>query len=694
MNIVIDYPWWFLIFCVAAGGALSWLLYKTPFLISGVSENTRRFMLLLRFVGISIICFLLLSPLVKTLLRRVEKPVVAFVTDNSASMLVNTDKEKSQKQIDKIHSDFQRELEDKFDVRFYTLGSTFSDNKSIDFSDKESDISEAFLELKNRYYNRNLGAAILLSDGIYNRGLEPGSIASDLFVPVYCLAWGDTSFQKDAIIKKVQSNKATYLGNTFPVEILANINGFQGQTATLQLLRNNETVQELNFPVSSRTFNKNFSFQLKADNKGMQHYTIRLLPMQGELTEDNNIAHLYIEVLDARQKVLLLAAAPHPDVAAIRYALESSDSYETEFYLLNDFTKSTQAYNVVILHHIPSLAQPNNRVIKELMQNDVSRMVILGAETSPVELAQLQDVLIMGGIRSKNNDVQPRFVPAFAFFNLLEPTRQIINNLPPLQVPFANYKLNPGASVLMTQKIGMVETNDPLWAFNELNGKRSAVISGEGLWRWRMANFSRARNHDAFNDLFLKSVQYLSVKSSKTNLRINASSVYKESEIIYFGAQLYNESFEQITGPEIKMLITDKDNRNFEYQFSANENAYTLNAGNLPKGDYAYKASVKIGEKVYQQAGQFSVQEVNLESINTTANHNLLKNIAAKTGAMALDAKDYQQLIDALKNRDDIVAVSYSEKKLMDLINLWYVLAIILLLFTVEWFIRKRSGGY
>ena len=40
--------------------------------------------------------------------------------------------------------------------------------------------------------------------------------------------------------------------------------------------------------------------------------------MQGEVTYSNNVQDIFIEVMDGREKILILAAAPHPDIAAIK----------------------------------------------------------------------------------------------------------------------------------------------------------------------------------------------------------------------------------------------------------------------------------------------------------------------------------------------------------------------------------------
>jgi hypothetical protein len=83
-----------------------------------------------------------------------------------------------------------------------------------------------------------------------------------------------------------------------------------------------------------------------------------------------------------------------------------------------------------------------------------------------------------------------------------------------------------------------------------------------------------------------------------------------------------------------------------------------------------------------------------IEALNTTANHQLLNAIANKTGAKMVYPNQIEILEKLLSNKEDIVAVSYSEEKLQDLVNLKWVFYLLMAFLTVEWFLRKRFGGY
>ena len=82
------------------------------------------------------------------------------------------------------------------------------------------------------------------------------------------------------------------------------------------------------------------------------------------------------------------------------------------------------------------------------------------------------------------------------------------------------------------------------------------------------------------------------------------------------------------------------------------------------------------------------------ESINTTADHQILYNLAHKHGGEMLNSNEWDKLYKLLEKREDIKTVSYSEKKLLDIINLKWVFFLLIALLAAEWIMRKRNGAY
>jgi hypothetical protein len=119
-----------------------------------------------------------------------------------------------------------------------------------------------------------------------------------------------------------------------------------------------------------------------------------------------------------------------------------------------------------------------------------------------------------------------------------------------------------------------------------------------------------------------------------------------------------------------------------------------LIAGTFPAGNYRYSATVNINGKAYNEKGEFSVSEMNIETIDIIANHQLLYQLANDHYGEMFYPDQLEALLHSIQNRDDIKAVSYTQKRYIELINLKWLMLLIIGMLAVEWFVRKRSGAY
>ena len=142
------------------------------------------------------------------------------------------------------------------------------------------------------------------------------------------------------------------------------------------------------------------------------------------------------------------------------------------------------------------------------------------------------------------------------------------------------------------------------------------------------------------------------------------------------------------------MILTDESNNSFSFTFSKTSNAYLLNAGILPAGFYNYTAQVSYGTNNYKESGKFQIKPLLLEANKTVANHQLMQNIAEKYGAKMYYPNQINNLTKVITANDNITSVIYEENDLKELINLKWIFFILIILLSLEWFLRKRNGAY
>jgi len=237
-------------------------------------------------------------------------------------------------------------------------------------------------------------------------------------------------------------------------------------------------------------------------------------------------------------------------------------------------------------------------------------------------------------------------------------------------------------------------TSEPLIAFTGNSDKLTGIVCGEGLWRWRLASFQRSETHEPFNALVSGMVQLLTSKKDKSLFRVDSKRKFREGENIIFRAELYNESYQPVTDREVNMVIKNENNEEFNYIFSPEASAYTLNAGQFPAGQYDYTATTFDGRNQLTERGQFSINAEIAEYINTTANHHILGLLAAQHDGARYSPAELDALKQAMNARKDIVPVTYEEKHLDEFIDMWWWMVMIMLFLSAEWLLRKRSGTY
>lgn len=648
----------------------------------------------LRSITVALISFLLLTPLLKSVVRRLEKPIVIIALDNSESMLLGKDSATVKGNLIKDLMNLTSDLESSYEVVTYNFSDEVKSGLKGDFKGKQTDMAELIMDLRTRYSNRNVAALLLASDGIVTRGANPVYVSEKEPYSIYAIALGDTNQRKDLLLSKISYNRIAYLGNTFPVEITVTNHRCAGSASRLTVSSGDQMLFSKEMLFSSDESTVTVPVTLKASVAGVQKFRIGLQPVAGELSTANNYKDIFVEVLDGKQKILVLFSAPHPDITAFRSSVENNMNYDVHVHQLNDFKGDVSAFNLAVLCQIPSVQDAGSQILARLQAEQIPVLYLLGEQTNLAAFNALQAGLNIPLTGNSFTPAYPLINNNFNLFSLRQEVVEMITEYPPLSVPFGQYKSGTSSDVLAFQRIGSVNTAYPLIVLSPGIERKTGIIAGEGIWRWRMINFMKAGNHNAFDELISKMVQYLAVKTDKSQFRIFVKNYFNENDIVELDAELYNDSYELINEPEISLSIRNEDGKDFPFSFSRTSNAYYLNAGSFPPGEYTYKAVVMHTGKSLQKTGTFSIAAVNEESLNTVANHSLLYTLAKQHRGQMLRKDEISSFKELLREREDVKTVSYSRKKFTDLVNLPWVLMLLIALLSIEWFIRKRSGSY
>lgn len=675
MQLLFDYPWYYIFLCLLAGALYSAVLYWHS---KGKGDDAlprwaRIAMPALRFVSVSLIALLLMAPLVKRHVNTDERPIIVLAQDMSES--VGRDSHLL------TEADLSS-LAKKYEV------------VTDSFGGRTTDIAAALSSIADRYAGRNLGAVVLASDGIYNQGQNPTTMADRLAVPIYAVGLGDTTHHRDAAVAEVRYNRMAYLGNQFPLEITLQAHQMQGEHATLSVVHNGQRIYSKEVAYNAPHFVLNESATINADKPGLQTYTISLTPLKGEASEQNNTRTIAIEVMDAHQKIAIVAPAAHPDISALRQSIERNPNYEVEVMLEKADPAKLKECSLIVWHNMP-----NTRMGLNLADyKQIPAIYIVGSQTDIGRFNALHSGLEIMAKARKLDEVTASHNNTFALFTLDNEICSRMEQMPPLTAPFGTYRMAGDMQSLFVAKIGNIASDRPLIAFGQQEGVRHSFVVGEGLWKWRLQSYLMTESHDDFDQLMEKMVVYTSLQANKERLHVTYDHIYQEGTPIVLQAEFYNDNFEPINTPDVRIEVRGVDegakdgngtSRKAAYDFNRSGTGYALNLGTPEAGRYSFSATTTWNGKQYSATGTFAVEQINLEQINLVADHGLLNTLAQTTGGAMLTPDQLDRLPQLLDERDDLKPVIYSQTRYTELLNLPLLFVLLVVLLGAEWALRK-----
>jgi hypothetical protein len=684
---------WLLLLCLGLAIAYAWLLYsaKAPW-PAGLNRALAGVRGVVVFV---ILVLLLLNPLILQRSYQAERATVVLAIDNSASLaLVHSPAflDSLRRQLNALEQRLKGANIDT-DIQLLTsseLPKGFAWD-SLRFDGQETNLQKMLRQVQNNYENRNLDKVVLLSDGIHNQGLSPAFVQYPF--PIYSVGLGDPTPKRDIRLATILANKIAYQGNRFPIVAEVAHNGYTEREVQVYLSQQGRVIDRKTVRLGDDEGLSQVTLYAEAAQKGMQRYTVSVDVLPGEFNKENNSRDVYVEVIDGREKILIAAAAPHPDLKALRAALANKDNYSLEIYIPGVTPEPKEArYDLVVLHQIPNRFGRGNELIKRYEQS--ARWFILGTQSDVNTFNQQKLGLRIDGRMGQVDKVTPALNAQFSLFTLEATQAERLRKYPPLTVPFGEYTLTGEAQVLLYQRVGNIETEKPLLLLNNTGEKPVGILTGDGLWQWRMEEFDLSDNHEAVDELLTKTVQLLTTKEDKRRLRVYPTdNEFYDFQKISFETELYNAIYERVYDTKISLTITDEEGQQRRYNYTPTAGNTRFDISSLPKGVYRYAASANVQGKTETVGGEFVVKSVQLESIQTTADHALLQQLSDNSGGAFFAPQAFEQLAQALieNRKPDLLHSSASQQSL---IHWYWLFGLFLALLTLEWVLRKYQGGY
>lgn len=679
---------WLLLPFVVVSVAIAFLLYYRK--KSEFSRILSYFLFALRFLTVFIIGILLMNVFFFDQEKQLQKPVLVVAVDESESMVKGADSVSLRSAIQEKTTRIKEELEEVYQLDFIGFNQDILENPEYQFRGKRTDIAGTFQYIDDKYYMLPLEAVVLLSDGQNNQGQNPLYLLESSSHAVYPVLVGDTTDPSDLWIDAVYYNKVVRQNASFPIDVVIQTSRLSGQKVTVQIKRQGRTIAQQQVDITAQNESREIRFEINEKTSGFKKYVVEVLSSTLEQNIENNRSDLYIQVVESGQKVMIVGNNPHPDLGAIASALRKVEGMEVEVKTLNDYPFRIEEEQLLILHGLP-LKDERSKALME--REELVSKAIWYIWSTTTDINQSEFPYFVTNI-SGYEYAEPKPVENFNDFLLPVNWQMDFSDYPPLYTPYTQYTAKKQMSHLFTQRIRGYESGEPLWSFWEEQGINKSYLAGEGIWKWKLYNYQSEGNHYRFNDLVKRVARYLltGVYNDRFNLQYQSS--YNETDRVIIEAQVLNKAFENITDAEVSLKLTDEQGNEYPYRFSGQDNKYQLDLGFQQSGIYQFRAEAKSTDTSLFESGQFVVESWNMEAAQTGANLQLMNEIAGISGGDTYSLSTVEQLIENLKeNQNTAVRYQYIQK-IINLIDLKYLLLLLFALLSAEWFIRKYFGGY
>ncbi|MGQ9847051.1 MAG: hypothetical protein ACUVQP_06070 [Bacteroidales bacterium] len=690
-QIISEWSLWWLLLVLPAVFVVVWYFYHKDNSLSEMPKTATTFAKLLRIMVLIFICLLCFGLIFKWNKNQIKKPLIAIAIDQSQSIKLSS---KFNEQKEKISAFIKNiNLTNNYNIKIFGFGSDVKLLDSLQFEEKATNISNVIHYIHQQFEYENLGAIVLLSDGIYNQGSNPIYLNELASTPIFSVCLGDSVPQADLIIDKINYNSKVFVGNNIKIQVAVKANKLIGKKSKIHLLSDGKTIKSQDIIINKNQFYQTFTFVVNNEKEGIYKYQIKLDPIENESSFINNNGYAIIHVSSDKQKIIIATSFPHPDIGAIKSALETNPSYSVTILSPEKAADSLAGANAVILYQLPSKFNNATTLFKNIFINQTPTLFILGGQSQINALNANMPSPILIPKANQTDDAYPLLNKNENLFNLSSESKEIIESFPPLLVYFGDYKLKPNAEVVAYQKIKQIQTDKPLIIFDYWQeNHKYGIIFGEGIYRWRLAEYAQKQQNIVFNEFINKLINYLLLNQKKERFRIINKQIYNELENITFDAELYNKSYEPISDAEINMSITSANNK-YTFTFDANNPFYSLNIGRFPAGEYKWTANAQTKSEKFSKSGIFIVKEENIETNNLIADAQLMEQLAIRSGGRMLSLDSLFEISNIIKNQSNILPVSYSEEDFVSLIDFNWILIIIVILISIEWFLRRYFGS-
>jgi uncharacterized membrane protein len=605
-------------------------------------------------------------------------------------------------------------------------------------------IGEALSELRARFSGRDLGAVILISDGIDTGRIGRGPLDADtrkslesLHAPVHTVFIGEDSL-RDLSVAGILADDFAFVRTPVKLEAVLHQSGLGGRLVEVSLLRDGRLIDAKAVLLRKDSPQEKVSFDFTPDHPGNYVFEIKTPVLGGEALDSNNSQVFTLKVIRDRVRVLHVCGRPswnerflrsmlrlNPNVDLVSFFILRTDTDEMAlgpdemslipFPYKEIFDDQLKSFDLLIFDNFnykPYWVEPFLPGVRAYIEGG-GALAMIGGDLSfasglygesalhdvlPVELAGIPHD---GPGAFSTDTFKPRLTvegkkhPVTAL-SLEEKTNEARwAALPPLVGINKVAGLRPGAHALLvhpSQKSADGKSA-PVLAVADVGRGRTLALLTDTAWRWGFQAAGAGDNARAFQRFWEGAIRWLVRDPALALLRLDLDKVdYRRGQSVSARVRTLRSDYTPATGVEVEVELRSAEAsesapalRSLKVTTGSDGEAQ-LTLSNLDPGAYRLLGRAHLDGRDVRERVAFVIRPEGHELDDVVARDGALRDIAALSQGEFRDGSLGTPWVRPARK------VRVGNLRTFEIWSNPFMLVLAIALLAAEWALRRRSG--
>ena len=573
---------------------------------------------------------------------------------------------------------------------------------------------------------------VLFTDGITNG--DKKTLAGDpaLPVPVFAVGVGETEGFTDVRIARVQAPEFAFRGREFKLDLTVQASGLKGKTVPLYFNRGKNLITSRPVTIDGDLSEQKITLSFNPKEVGAHSFSLSIPPQPGEQITENNHKEFKVEVQRDKIRVLTLSGSPAWNYRFLRMAMKQDplielvsfvflrtptdtvDVPESQLSLIpfpidDIFLEELKNFDVLVLDDFSYRAYFNPVYLEKVRDfvRDGGGLAMFGGarsfDSGGYADSALKDVLPVELDSKGSYQTQRKVRPTLTASGKAHPITRLLpdpksneeawTKMPPLTD--LNQVRGARGETLLTA--GGDGSGAPLLTIGRFGKGRTWALMSDDAWRWNFIAVGNRETPQNHLKLIRQSVRWLAQERSFEQVQIQPVALSRPGEKIAIKLRVLKDDFTPTAQASVQVKVFGPEGEPSLVSASADseEGEYTGEYIPTKEGSYRVEAEANLaGKTLGRDRTSFSVAVPYDETDDGRPRTDLLKQIAETSHGEFFSINDWNdKALEKIAAKLESHAPSQIvEKRQTRLWSTFWPFSIILVLLSVEWWMRRKWG--